>query len=278
MAPSDTMKLPWLFICGGVGNLVEPVLLNSRNSSVVAGTQIGGGFSRQPGSSFKPFLYSAALDHGVMPATRVNDAPLEIGGWAPQNSDGRFDGPMTVREALARSKNLVSVRLLQQIGVPAALAWASRFGFEQRQQPAPGGQQLAEPEARLGVTVVRGDLEQFARPLLVARHAAAFEVQLAEPGLRARIAHLRPGFVFLRRRRVLAGVEQRIGPGPGLRRPVTVVPAALLVLPFHHRRRSRGRPLRTERDDQSQRHHAHVHGRDRARIESRIAASVGSAR
>jgi len=91
---------------------------------------------RQPGSSFKPFLYSAALDNGVMPATLVNDAPLESAdGWQPQNSDGQFDGPMTLREALARSKNLVSVRVLQALGVPAALAWAGRFGFETKRQP-----------------------------------------------------------------------------------------------------------------------------------------------
>ncbi len=92
---------------------------------------------RQPGSSFKPFLYSAALENGVMPATVINDAPLETSdGWAPQNSDGQFDGPMTLRQALARSKNLVSIRVLRQIGIPPALAWVSRFGFEQDKQPA----------------------------------------------------------------------------------------------------------------------------------------------
>ena len=92
---------------------------------------------RQPGSSFKPFLYSAALENGVMPATLVNDAALEgADGWAPQNSDGQFDGPMTLRQALARSKNLVSIRVLRQIGIPPALAWISRFGFEQSKQPA----------------------------------------------------------------------------------------------------------------------------------------------
>jgi penicillin-binding protein 1A len=91
---------------------------------------------RQPGSSFKPFLYSAALDHGLMPATLVNDAPLESAdGWAPQNSDGQFDGPLTLRQALARSKNLVSVRVLQRIGVPAALAGAGRYGFDTTRQP-----------------------------------------------------------------------------------------------------------------------------------------------
>jgi len=91
---------------------------------------------RQPGSSFKPFLYSAALESGVMPATLVNDAPFTADdGWSPQNSDGSFDGPITLRQALARSKNLVSIRVLQQVGVPTVLAWAKRFGFDQARQP-----------------------------------------------------------------------------------------------------------------------------------------------
>jgi penicillin-binding protein 1A len=91
---------------------------------------------RQPGSSFKPFLYSAALEAGVMPATVVNDAPfVSPDGWEPQNSDGKFDGPMTLRQALARSKNLVSIRVLQQVGVGAARSWAERFGFARSSQP-----------------------------------------------------------------------------------------------------------------------------------------------
>ncbi len=96
---------------------------------------------RQPGSSFKPFLYSAALEHGVMPATVINDAPLALPGaggpesWKPENSDGRFDGPLSLREALARSKNAVSIRLLQTIGVAAARDWSERFGFDAGKQP-----------------------------------------------------------------------------------------------------------------------------------------------
>lgn len=97
---------------------------------------------RQPGSSFKPFLYSAALEHGVMPETLVDDAPLMgddgqpgLNGWNPQNSDDKFDGEITVREGLVRSKNLVSIRLLQQIGVPAARQWLTRFGFEADRHP-----------------------------------------------------------------------------------------------------------------------------------------------
>lgn len=97
---------------------------------------------RQPGSSFKPFLYSAALEQGVMPASFINDAPLVLQptstspqGWEPKNSDGSFDGPLTLRQALARSKNLVSIRLLQQMGVPTALQWTQRFGFDSERQP-----------------------------------------------------------------------------------------------------------------------------------------------
>ena len=91
---------------------------------------------RQPGSAFKPLLYSAALEHGVMPATVVEDAPFSgANGWSPQNSDGRLDGPLSVREALAKSKNLVSVRLLQQIGTAPVRDWAARVGLDAERQP-----------------------------------------------------------------------------------------------------------------------------------------------
>ena len=96
---------------------------------------------RQAGSSIKPFLYSAALEHGVMPDTLVNDAPLftspdgAVTGWQPRNADGRFDGPLTVRQGLARSKNMVSLRLLQQIGLDNARPWINRFGFEAERLP-----------------------------------------------------------------------------------------------------------------------------------------------
>jgi penicillin-binding protein 1A len=91
---------------------------------------------RQPGSSFKPLLYSAALEQGVMPATVVDDLPFTAAnGWSPQNSDGRFDGPMTVRQALAKSKNLVSVRVAQQVGVGPVREWAGRLGLDAARQP-----------------------------------------------------------------------------------------------------------------------------------------------
>ncbi len=95
---------------------------------------------RQPGSSLKPFLYSAAFEHGVAPDTLVNDAPLRDDdgqpmSWDPKNSDGRFDGPITVREALVRSKNLVSIRLLKHTGLSDTRDWLARFGFEPERQP-----------------------------------------------------------------------------------------------------------------------------------------------
>jgi len=92
--------------------------------------------ARQPGSSFKPFLYSAAFERGFTPASIVNDAPVVFpdpsrpdGIWAPSNDDGKFDGPIRLREALVKSKNLVSVRLLDAIGVRYVRDYATRFGF-----------------------------------------------------------------------------------------------------------------------------------------------------
>lgn len=97
---------------------------------------------RQPGSSFKPFIYSAALERGITPATLVNDAPLFFsaavtGGkpWEPRNFDGRFDGPMTVRTALARSKNMTSINILKAVGPSSAQQWVTRFGFEASKHP-----------------------------------------------------------------------------------------------------------------------------------------------
>ena len=96
--------------------------------------------ARQPGSAFKPFLYSAVLEHGVMPETMVDDLPLvnldgSMPNWNPQNSDNKFAGEITLREGLVRSKNLVSVRLLQQLGLRHARSWMDRFGFNMEQQP-----------------------------------------------------------------------------------------------------------------------------------------------
>jgi penicillin-binding protein 1A len=98
---------------------------------------------RQPGSSFKPFIYSASLDKGLGPATIINDAPLyfsagETGGrpWEPKNYGGGFDGPMTMRTALQKSRNLVSIRILSHIGTHYAQQYITRFGFDADKHPA----------------------------------------------------------------------------------------------------------------------------------------------
>jgi penicillin-binding protein 1A len=97
---------------------------------------------RQPGSSFKPFIYSAALEKGFTPATIINDAPLVFDAsqtgsepWEPHNFDGKFEGPMRMRTALVKSKNLVSVRILQAITPQYAQDYISRFGFDAKNHP-----------------------------------------------------------------------------------------------------------------------------------------------
>src|SRR5450830_1767540 len=129
------------------------VALDPRNGAIKA---LVGGFDfqknkfnhvtqawRQPGSSFKPFIYSAALEKGFTPATIINDAPLFFsagvtGGqpWEPKNYDGKFEGPMTMRRGLAKSKNMISIRILQAIGAPYAQNWITRFGFDADKHPA----------------------------------------------------------------------------------------------------------------------------------------------
>ncbi len=128
------------------------VALDPRDGSVKA---LVGGFDfvknkfnhvtqawRQPGSSFKPFIYSAALEKGFTPATIVNDAPLFFGAgvtggqpWEPKNYDGTFEGPMSLRRGLAKSKNMISIRVLQAVGAQNAQDWITRFGFEADKHP-----------------------------------------------------------------------------------------------------------------------------------------------
>jgi penicillin-binding protein 1A len=98
---------------------------------------------RQPGSSFKPFIYSAALEKGFTPGTVVNDAPLffsaeETGSqpWEPKNYDGKFEGPMPLHTALAKSKNMVSIRVLKATGPAFAQEWLENFGFDRDKHPA----------------------------------------------------------------------------------------------------------------------------------------------
>ncbi|NNM81226.1 MAG: penicillin-binding protein 1A [Burkholderiales bacterium] len=97
---------------------------------------------RQPGSSFKPFIYSAALEKGFTPATIVDDAPLvftaeQTGSvpWEPKNYEGTYDGPMRIRVALAESKNLVAILILQSIGPTYAQDYITRFGFDPKMHP-----------------------------------------------------------------------------------------------------------------------------------------------
>ena len=97
---------------------------------------------RQPGSAFKPFIYSAALEKGFSPATVINDAPFFVPGdkaggedWEPKNYDGKFDGPMRLRNALAKSKNLVTVRIMQAIGPQYVQDYIARFGFDPKLHP-----------------------------------------------------------------------------------------------------------------------------------------------
>jgi penicillin-binding protein 1A len=96
---------------------------------------------RQPGSGFKPFIYTAALEHGFTAATMVNDAPIVFedpgmeAAWRPENDTGKFYGPTPLRQALYKSRNVVSVRVLQQMGVDPAIDYVQRFGFDKNAIP-----------------------------------------------------------------------------------------------------------------------------------------------
>jgi penicillin-binding protein 1A len=97
---------------------------------------------RQPGSSFKPFIYSAALEKGYTPASVIEDAPITISAaetgsiaWEPHNYDGKYEGPMSMRTALAKSKNMVSIRILRAIGTQYAQDYATRFGYDADKHP-----------------------------------------------------------------------------------------------------------------------------------------------
>jgi penicillin-binding protein 1A len=96
---------------------------------------------RQPGSGFKPFLYSAALEHGFTPASVIMDAPIVVADkgveqtWRPENDGGSFSGPTRLREALVRSRNLVSIRLLRAVGTDEVINYAARFGFDPAAMP-----------------------------------------------------------------------------------------------------------------------------------------------
>jgi penicillin-binding protein 1A len=96
---------------------------------------------RLPGSGFKPFLYSAALEHGITPASTFLDAPIVLEGngaeeaWRPENNERQFGGPTRLREALVHSRNLVSIRVLKELGIDNAIDYVSRFGFDPKTMP-----------------------------------------------------------------------------------------------------------------------------------------------
>lgn len=96
---------------------------------------------RQPGSNFKPFIYSAALDNGFTPASYINDAPIVFAApgldeaWRPENYSGTYHGPTRLRDALAASRNLVSIRMMREVGIEKTLAHVGRFGFDPRTLP-----------------------------------------------------------------------------------------------------------------------------------------------
>jgi len=97
--------------------------------------------TRQPGSNFKPFVYTAALEKGYTPATTINDAPIVFddkrleSSWRPTNASGKFFGPTRLRQALFKSRNLVSIRLLRDVGINNAINYTGRFGFDTKQLP-----------------------------------------------------------------------------------------------------------------------------------------------
>jgi penicillin-binding protein 1A len=187
------------------------VALDPEDGAVIA---LSGGFDytaskfnravqsrRQVGSSFKPFLYSAALDQGFTPASVILDAPVvyegggDIPDWRPENDNGEFTGPTRLREALVRSRNLVSIRILRSLGIAPATEAITRFGFTREEMPqnltmALGTAQIAPLRVATGFAVFAnggykvdpyliervegpdGKLLQQARPRIVCRDCA----------------------------------------------------------------------------------------------------------
>ncbi|MEJ7139038.1 penicillin-binding protein 1A [Amphibiibacter pelophylacis] len=198
------------------------IAMNPNNGFVTA---MAGGFDfyknkfdhvtqawRQPGSSFKPFIYSAGLEKGFMPGTWMNDAPLRFsarttGGevWNPKNYDGRFEGPMTLRRALAKSKNLVSIRLLREIGPEYGRDWATRFGFDPKRNPpyltlalGSGTTTPMQMAAAYGVFANGGHLVQpvIIQKILNSRGEVLFEAPDTPPGEDRRVIPARNAFIM----------------------------------------------------------------------------------
>ncbi|MCA0176716.1 MAG: penicillin-binding protein 1A [Proteobacteria bacterium] len=167
---------------------------------------------RQPGSAFKPFIYSAALEKGFGPATIVNDGPLFFSAgatgsqpWEPKNYDGKFEGPMPLRRALAKSKNMVSIRVLQAIGVGYGRDWVTRFGFDrERHEPyltmALGAGSVTPMQMAVGYSVFANGGYRMA-PVLIARVTDTqgkllYETQLAAPTEAQRAIDARNAFIM----------------------------------------------------------------------------------
>jgi penicillin-binding protein 1A len=196
------------------------VALDPNDGSIVA---LVGGFDyftnkynrvtqarRLPGSGFKPFLYSAALEHGFTPASVILDAPIVLDGsgnedtWRPENVEREFGGPTRMREALVHSRNLVSIRILKEIGIQAAIDYVPRFGFDPKTLPH-------------DLTMALGTME--VTPLDLAAAYAVFAnggyrvlpyfIERIEDGAGQVVWHATP-------RRVCPQCEQRAAPGvPG---------------------------------------------------------------
>lgn len=162
LKPGDVVRIQWMASAtapgGGYWRLAQVpsvegalVSIDSHDGAIQA---LVGGFDfsrskfnrvtqalRQPGSNFKPFIYSAALDHGYTAASFVNDAPIvfEAPGletaWRPENYSGTYHGPTRLREALANSRNLVSIRVMRDVGIETTIQHVSGFGFDPKTLP-----------------------------------------------------------------------------------------------------------------------------------------------
>jgi penicillin-binding protein 1A len=145
---------------------------------------------RQPGSGIKPFLYSSSLEKGYSPGTLILDAPLDMPGedagrtWSPQNDDGKYDGPITMRAALAHSKNVASVRLLRAVSVPYFHNYLTKFGFDPARQPknltAALGTGAVTPLQMAGAYAIFSNGGFQIKPYLIARIEDTHGVVIAE--------------------------------------------------------------------------------------------------
>src|SRR5690554_4285479 len=210
------------------------VALNPQNGAILA---LVGGFdfrqshfnravqgARQPGSAFKPFFYTAALENGFTPASIINDAPIVIEdiatgvSWRPENDDGKFSGPIRLRQGLYRSRNLVSIRLLRSLGLEKALDSLERFGFDKTQFPrdltlalgthaltplqmatgyatfANGGFKI-EPHLVTRIEDASGEVVYEAQPLIVCKECEQAEAARQAAALLEMLPDEEPGYI-----------------------------------------------------------------------------------